>query len=51
VKSALVGALASNGKVSDGLNIFDEIKQSGGCLEPKAAVALIVSKFVTHLSC
>lgn len=41
VKSALVGALASNGKVSDGLNIFDEIKQSGGCLEPKAAVALI----------
>ncbi|CAM0947167.1 unnamed protein product [Alopecurus aequalis] len=41
VKSALVGALASNGKVSDGLDIFDEIKQSGGCLEPKAAVALI----------
>lgn len=41
VKSALVGALASNGKLSDGLDIFDEIKQSGGCLEPKAAVTLI----------
>lgn len=41
VKSALVGALASNGKVSDGLDMFDEIKQSGGCLEPKAAIALI----------
>ncbi|KAM3296085.1 hypothetical protein ACQJBY_038435 [Aegilops geniculata] len=41
VRSALVGALASNGKVSDGLELFDEIKQSGGYLEPKAAIALI----------
>lgn len=41
IKSALVGALASNGWVSDGLNMYDEIKQSGCCLEPKAAIALI----------
>ncbi|KAE8779586.1 pentatricopeptide repeat-containing protein [Hordeum vulgare] len=41
VRSALVGALASNGKLSDGLELFDEIKQSGGYLEPKAAIALI----------
>ncbi|XP_048534293.1 pentatricopeptide repeat-containing protein At4g04790, mitochondrial-like [Triticum urartu] len=41
VRSALVGALASNGKVSDGLELFDKIKQSGGYLEPKAAIALI----------
>ncbi|KAF0925028.1 hypothetical protein E2562_015336 [Oryza meyeriana var. granulata] len=41
IKSALVGALASNGKVLDGLIMYDEIKQSGCCLEPKAAVALI----------
>lgn len=27
--------------------MFDEIKQSGGYLEPKAAIALIVSKSVT----
>uniref|UniRef100_A0A0D9VBU8 Pentacotripeptide-repeat region of PRORP domain-containing protein n=1 Tax=Leersia perrieri TaxID=77586 RepID=A0A0D9VBU8_9ORYZ len=41
IKSALVGALASNGKVLDGLIMYDEIKQSGCHLEPKAAVALI----------
>ncbi|KAL5207009.1 hypothetical protein ABZP36_031444 [Zizania latifolia] len=41
IKSVLVGALASNGKVLDGLIMYDEIRQSGFRLEPKAAVALI----------
>ncbi|KAG8058049.1 hypothetical protein GUJ93_ZPchr0002g24635 [Zizania palustris] len=41
IKSTLVGALASNGKVLDGLIMYDEIRQSGFRLEPKAAVALI----------
>lgn len=46
IKSALVGALALNGQVSDALRLHDEIMQSGGSLEPKAAIALIVSKSV-----
>uniref|UniRef100_A0A0E0G0P2 Uncharacterized protein n=1 Tax=Oryza nivara TaxID=4536 RepID=A0A0E0G0P2_ORYNI len=41
IKSALIGALASNGKVLDGLIMYDEIKQSGCHLEPKSAIALI----------
>ncbi|OEL36115.1 Pentatricopeptide repeat-containing protein [Dichanthelium oligosanthes] len=41
IKSALVGALASNGQVLDALDMYDNIKQSGGSLEPKAAIALI----------
>uniref|UniRef100_J3L9D1 PROP1-like PPR domain-containing protein n=2 Tax=Oryza brachyantha TaxID=4533 RepID=J3L9D1_ORYBR len=41
IKSALVGALASNGKALDGLIMYDEIRQSGCHLEPKAAVTLI----------
>ncbi|CAD6248178.1 unnamed protein product [Miscanthus lutarioriparius] len=41
IKSALVGALASNGQVLDALRLHDEIKQSGGSLEPKATIALI----------
>ncbi|AQK68194.1 pentatricopeptide repeat-containing protein At4g04790, mitochondrial [Zea mays] len=41
IKSALVGALALNGQVSDALRLHDEIMQSGGSLEPKAAIALI----------
>jgi len=41
IKSALVGALASNGQILDALRMYDDIKQSGGSLEPKAAIALI----------
>ncbi|KAG2648324.1 hypothetical protein PVAP13_1NG042515 [Panicum virgatum] len=41
IKSALVGALASNGQVLDALRMYTNIKQSGGSLEPKAAIALI----------
>ncbi|XP_062218123.1 pentatricopeptide repeat-containing protein At4g04790, mitochondrial-like isoform X2 [Phragmites australis] len=41
IKSALVTALASNGQVLDALSMYDEIKQSGSSLEPKAAIALI----------
>lgn len=48
IKSALVGALALNGQVSDALRLHDEIMQSGGSLEPKAAIALIVSKSVNN---
>nr|XP_034598491.1 pentatricopeptide repeat-containing protein At4g04790, mitochondrial isoform X3 [Setaria viridis] len=40
-KSALVGALASNGQVLDALHMYDDIKQSGGSIEPRAAIALI----------
>eukprot|EP01018_Ginkgo_biloba_P009189 Gb_41556 [translate_table: standard] len=43
VKSALVSALASNGKVSEALEIYDEIKQAGGIPEPKAIKFLIES--------
>ncbi|KAJ1277772.1 hypothetical protein BS78_04G028900 [Paspalum vaginatum] len=41
LRSALVGALASNGQVLDALRMYEEIKQSNGSLEPKAAIALI----------
>ncbi|KAF8685933.1 hypothetical protein HU200_043855 [Digitaria exilis] len=41
IKSALVFALASNGQILDALCMYDDIKQSGGSLEPKAAIALI----------
>ncbi|GJM90129.1 hypothetical protein PR202_ga06379 [Eleusine coracana subsp. coracana] len=41
VKSALVAALASNGQVLEALTIYDQIKESGSSLEPKAAIALI----------
>jgi len=36
--------------VLDALRLHDEIKESGGSLEPKAAITLIVSKSVNHLS-
>ncbi|CAN6234102.1 unnamed protein product [Urochloa humidicola] len=41
IKSTLIGALASNGQVLDALRMYDDIKQSGGSLEPRAAIALI----------
>lgn len=50
IKSALVSALSSNGQISDALNIYDEIKQAGCSLEPKAVISLIVSALLpsTH---
>ncbi|XP_022733606.1 pentatricopeptide repeat-containing protein At4g04790, mitochondrial-like isoform X2 [Durio zibethinus] len=41
IKSELVSALATSGRVPDALNIYKEIKQNGGSLEPKAVVYLI----------
>ncbi|KAL6888546.1 hypothetical protein ACP4OV_009572 [Aristida adscensionis] len=41
IESALVGALASNGQILDALSMHDEMKQTGRCLEPKAAITLI----------
>lgn len=43
IKSVLVSALASHGQMSDALDIYEEIKQSGSNLEPKAVISLIVS--------
>jgi pentatricopeptide repeat protein len=43
VKSTLVAALASNGQVLEALTMYDQIKLSGSSLEPKAAIALIMS--------
>ncbi|KAL3508535.1 hypothetical protein ACH5RR_027936 [Cinchona calisaya] len=41
VKSVLISALASHGQMSDALNVYEEIKQTGGHLEPKAVICLI----------
>ncbi|XP_027063297.2 pentatricopeptide repeat-containing protein At4g04790, mitochondrial-like isoform X2 [Coffea arabica] len=41
VKSVFVSALASHGQMSDALNLYEEIKQAEGRLEPKAVISLI----------
>lgn len=41
IKSVLVSTLASHGQISDALNIYMEIKQSGGSVVPKAIISLI----------
>lgn len=41
IKSVLVSALASHGQMSDALDIYEEIKQVGSNLEPKAVISLI----------
>ncbi|KAK9155861.1 hypothetical protein Sjap_003341 [Stephania japonica] len=41
LKSVLVSVLASSEHLSDALEIYDEVQQSGGHLEPKAIIALI----------
>ncbi|KAL5978223.1 hypothetical protein ACLOJK_029340 [Asimina triloba] len=41
IKSVLVSALASNGKIADALELYEEIRQAGWHLEPKAAICLI----------
>lgn len=41
IKSALVSALASNGRILDAFNIYEEVKEAGCHLEPKAIISLI----------
>ncbi|MBA0676135.1 hypothetical protein Goari_017641 [Gossypium aridum] len=41
IKGALASALACSGMMPDALNIFKEIKQNGGTLEPKPVISLI----------
>lgn len=49
IKSALVSALASNGKILDALNIYEEVKEAGCYLEAKAIISLIVCLFITEV--
>ncbi|KAJ4966309.1 hypothetical protein NE237_018158 [Protea cynaroides] len=41
IKSALISALASSGQIADALKIYEEIKQDGCIVEPKAVLNLI----------
>ncbi|KAG8502692.1 hypothetical protein CXB51_000511 [Gossypium anomalum] len=41
IKGALASALACSGMMLDALNIYKEIKQNGGTLEPKPVISLI----------
>ncbi|KAH9610959.1 hypothetical protein KSS87_002499 [Heliosperma pusillum] len=41
IKSALVSALACHGQMADALDIYEDMKQNGSCLEPKAVISLI----------
>lgn len=41
VKSVLVSALASHGRTSDAIIVYEEIKEAGCNLEPRAVIALI----------
>lgn len=46
IKSVLVSALALHGQISDAFDIYEEIKNSGFNLEPKAIILLIVSTYL-----
>ncbi|XP_028807755.1 pentatricopeptide repeat-containing protein At4g04790, mitochondrial isoform X2 [Neltuma alba] len=41
IKCALLSTLASHGQLSDSIHIYEEIKESGNTLEPKAVISLI----------
>ncbi|KAG7546642.1 Pentatricopeptide repeat [Arabidopsis suecica] len=41
LKSVLISALASNGKITDALSIYEEMKKLGCPVEPKAIISLI----------
>ncbi|XP_020593997.1 pentatricopeptide repeat-containing protein At4g04790, mitochondrial isoform X2 [Phalaenopsis equestris] len=41
IRSVLVSALSSNGQISEALIAYDEIKQAGDKIQPKAAISLI----------
>jgi pentatricopeptide repeat protein len=42
IKSVLVSALASHGRLSEAFVIYEEVKKAGHNLEPKAVISLIV---------
>ena len=46
IKSVLVSALATNGRMAEALDVYDEIKQVNANLEPKATISLIVRFYV-----
>ncbi|WCJ37205.1 Pentatricopeptide repeat (PPR) superfamily protein [Euphorbia peplus] len=41
LKSVLLSALASHGQTTDAFDIYQEIKEAGGTVEPKAVISLI----------
>lgn len=43
LKSVLISALASHGKMADALSIYEEMKKAGCHVEPKSIISLIVS--------
>jgi pentatricopeptide repeat protein len=43
IKSVLVSALASHGQLFEAIAIYNEMKNAGHHLEPKAVICLIVS--------
>lgn len=47
----LVSALASHGQMTDALNLYEEMKQAGSNLEPKAVISLIVRFLCIHALC
>ncbi|GKV45787.1 hypothetical protein SLEP1_g52831 [Rubroshorea leprosula] len=51
LRSALISSLASNGQMADALDTYEEIKQSGGDLEPRAVLSLMASSEQDLRSC
>lgn len=49
LKSVLISALASNGKIKDAFSIYEEMKEAGCPIEPKAIITLIVSLYSNHV--
>lgn len=47
VKSAHVSALATHGRITDALEVYDETKKARCSLDPKAVLSIIVSS-ITH---
>lgn len=43
LRSVLISALASNGKITDALSIYEDMKEDGCPVEPKTIISLIVS--------
>lgn len=50
IKSVLVSALAFHGQLCDAFGLYEEIKQAGSKLEPKAIIYLIVSSLVVIIN-
>lgn len=50
LKSVLASALASHGRISEALEVSEEIKEAECKLEPRAIICLIV-RFLMHPSC